>query len=150
MHKSLIVVSSVLLSLLLYSHAGAVTTYKWTDAEGNMVYSQHPPAEGVVYEKIQTRAPSRSATSSAPSTSSARDSILQDKADNDKDDLVAKEVAKNEEMRKKNCELAKKKLNFYQVQRRWKDKDGNVVSLTDSERKAKVEEAKNDVKEFCD
>jgi hypothetical protein len=151
MHKSFIAILSVLLSLFIFTHASAVTTYKWMDADGNMVYSQHPPAEGIAFEKIQTRSPSRSSSAgNSGKASSARNSILEDKANKDKDDIVSKEMAKNEETRKKNCELAKKALQFYQVQRRWKDEEGNVKSLSDDERKAKLEESKGHVKEFCE
>ncbi|MCW9024927.1 MAG: DUF4124 domain-containing protein [Gammaproteobacteria bacterium] len=151
MHKSFIAIFSVLLSLFIFTHASAVTTYKWVDTDGSMVYSQHPPAEGVAFEKIKTRSPSRSNnTDNSGETSSARNSILEDKAKKDKDDILSKEMAKNEETRKKNCELAKKALQFYQVQRRWKDEEGNVKSLTDDERKVKIEESKENVKEFCE
>ena len=151
MSKSLLTLSVLLFSLLTSSQVQAVATYKWLDQNGSVHYTQHPPAEGIAYEKIQTIRPSKSSSgSTVKSSSAARDSILADKEKSDKNNLVEKEVAKNADTRKKNCELAKKQLNFYQVQRRWKDKDGNVKSMTDSERKAKLEESKQNIKDYCD
>ena len=150
MHKLLITISSIFLSLFIASYASAVTTYKWMDEDGNMVYSQHPPAEGISYEKIQTRSPSRSSAETKSKTSSARNSILEDKARKDKKDIVSKELSKNEETRKKNCEIAKERMAFFQIQRRYRDQEGNIKSLSDEERKEKLEQAKSEVKEFCD
>ncbi len=142
----------VLFSLFIFgsSHA-ASTTYKWTDSNGSVVYSQHPPAEGIQFERIKTKSSSRSsskASSPAPSIS-AKDSIMKDKAAREENTLVQKEVDKNAAEREKNCKLAKDRLRFYQVQRRWKDKDGNVQSLEDDERMIKLDEAKQQVADFC-
>ncbi len=144
-------IATLVLSLFIFSNGHASTTYKWVDSTGNVVYSQHPPAEGIKFERIQTMAPSRSSSkpSSSGSSSSARDSILKDKAEKDKNALVQKEMEKNAAEREKNCKLAKEAMRFYQVQRRWKDKDGNVQSLEDDERLKKLEEAKQQVADFC-
>jgi len=152
MRKSLLTISVLLVSLLTFSQAQAVATYKWLDKEGSVHYTQHPPAEGVAYEKIQTIRPSstNNNSSSVKSPTAARDSILADKDKREKNDLIAKETAKNEETRKNNCELAKKRLNSFQVNRRWKDKDGNINVMTEEERKAKIEESKQHIKEYCD
>jgi len=144
---------SILFSLFILntSHA-AGTTYKWTDSNGSVVYSQHPPAEGIAFERIQTKAAPRSSSKSsysAPSTSSAKDSIMKDKAAHDENALVQKETEKNAAEREENCKLAKDRMRFYQVQRRWKDKDGNVQSLEDDERMIKLNEAKQQVADFC-
>ena len=113
MSKSLFTISVLLINLLAFSQAQAVATYKWMGADGSVHYTQHPPAEGIAFEKIQTIRPSRSSSgSSSKSPSSARDSILADKSKRDKNEMVDKEMAKNEDARKKNCELAKKQLGY--------------------------------------
>jgi len=144
---------SILFSLFILgnSHAGN-STYKWVNESGNVVYSQHPPAEGVKFERIQTKASSSKSSSkstySTPS-SSAKGSIMKDKAKREENALVQKEMNKNASEREENCKLAKERLRFYQVQRRWKDKDGNVQSLEDDERMIKLDEAKGQVADFC-
>ena len=143
---------SILFSLFILSTSHAAgTTYKWTDSNGSVVYSQHPPAEGITFERIQTKAAPRSSSKSysAPSSSSAKDSIMKDKAARDENALVQKETEKNAAEREENCKKAKDRMRFYQVQRRWKDKDGNVQSLEDDERMIKLNEAKQQVADFC-
>ncbi len=132
------------------SYAG--NTYKWVNSSGNIVYSQHPPAEGIRYERIKIISPSHSSSKSGASTSpplSARESIMKDKAAREENALVKKEMDKNNAERANNCKVARDRLRFYQVQRRWKDKDGNIKSLSDEERMKKLEEAKQQVSDYC-
>ena len=151
MNKSLLFISVLFISILTFSQAQAVSTYKWMGADGSVHYTQHPPAEGIAFEKIQTIRPSRSSTGTgSTSSTTARNSILADQEKHEKNELVDKETAKNTDVRKKNCEASKKRLAFFQVQRRWKDKDGNIQSINDAERKTKIEEAKQHMKDFCD
>ncbi len=145
-----IVLASLLLSLSMLGSSHAGSTYKWINDKGNVVYSQHPPAEGIKYERIKTISPSRSSSKSSTAPSlSARESIMKDKAAREENALVKKEMDKNNAERAENCKLARDRLRFYQVQRRWKDKDGNIKSLSDEERMKKLEEAKQQVTDFC-
>ena len=65
-------------------------------------------------------------------------------------EVVKEELSKNEEIRAKNCEAAKKNLEIYTVYKRYKDKEGNVVRMDDDERLKKIEESKQHISEFCD
>ena len=127
-------------------------TYKWNDAQGNVVYSQHPPEEGVPYERMDIKSSSRypTATEPAPSTSTAKKSILDAQKSNEKQAQVEAEVAKYQEIRKKNCEAAKKNLEIYTVYRRIRDDKGVVTSIDDNVRQQKIDEAKQAIKDFCD
>jgi len=133
--------------LSLASAFAMAATYKYTDNDGNTTYSGTPPTDGRKYEKIQGSAPgSAEPDTSAPSTASPAASG----AAGGGSDTVKKEVAKNQEIRQQNCEIAKKNLEAYTVFRRVKDKDGNVIILGDDERAQKIEESKKAVAEFCD
>ena len=128
------------LSLLLATTVQAAM-YKWTDEKGNVHYSQHPPRDKQ-YERIKKQKappPSSAPTYTTPSFS-------QDPAD----EKVAKEVAKNKEIRKKNCEAAKNNLRVYSVHRRVKGQDGLIRVVPWPEREKKMAEAKEQIKEFCD
>ncbi|VAX12894.1 hypothetical protein MNBD_GAMMA24-813 [hydrothermal vent metagenome] len=146
-------VSIILLaSLFMLGSSYAASSYKWVDSNGHVVYSQQPPAEGTRYQRIKTIAPSSrpSSTSDASSPAgSARESIMQDEIKRKKNELVKKEMEKNAAKRADDCKLAKDHLRFYQVQRRWKDKDGNIKSMDDKERLKKLDEAKQQVADFC-
>ncbi len=145
------ILASILFSLLVTGSSYAANTYKWVDSNGSTVYSQHPPAEGIRYQQIKTIAPSRASSASQASSPalSARESIMQDEIKRKENALVKKEMEKNAAQRDENCKLAKDHLRFYQVQRRWKDKDGNIKSLSDEERMKKLDEAKQQVADYC-
>jgi len=132
--------------LLLCSNVSAAT-YKWVDEKGDVHYSQHPPA-GSDYEKIKVEksrpgeepppAPKSTGTTSPTSGTSSGSKVVQE------------ELSKNQEIRTKNCEAAKKNLEIYTIYKRYKDKDGNVVRMDDEERLKKIEESKQNIAEFCD
>lgn len=125
-------------------------TYKWVDKDGNVHYSQQPPA-GTNYEKLKIKTPQPSTDSSAADKPAATSTPASGGTENKRTEAVIKEeVAKGKEIREKNCEQAKKSLELYTVYRRVRDKDGTVVYLDDNERAKRIEESKNAVKEFCD
>jgi len=127
--------------------------YKYQDAKGNWVYSQHPPASGE-FESIKAKKASRSSKLSEESrvekVNKARESVIgkpEDKAEKDK---VAKETAKNADKRKAACESSKKALESLTVYRRFKDKDGNVTTMDDTERTKRIKNTEINIKQFCD
>ena len=140
----------VLLSSPLVTSIAA--TYKWQDPQGNVVYSQHPPAEGTPYERMETYRSSKypTAPKPAPSTSPAKKSILDAQKRDQKSAQIEQEVAKSEEIRKKNCAAAKKNLEIYTVYRRIKDDKGVVTQIDDNVRQQKINEAKQAIRDFCD
>lgn len=146
----LLLVLSLLLGSLLSTNVMAAT-YKWQDANGNTVYSQQPPASGP-YETIQTKTSSGSKYSrpqSPPAPASAPASAPRSAAADD-DSKVQAEIAKNQQLRKQNCEAARHNLELYTVYRRVKNDKGEIVRLDDDERARRLQEAKDGIKEFCD
>ncbi len=152
MRRASIILASILVSLFMLTNSYAGNPYKWIDSNGDVVYSQQPPAEGIHYERINTIAPSSHFSSHSEASSpglSARDSITQDAIKNEKNAIVKKAMEKNAALRKDNCKLAKDHLRFYQVQRRWKDKKGNIKSLNDKERMKELKESEQEVADYC-
>ena len=132
---------------LLLCTAATAATYKWVDEKGNVHYGQHPPAD-TNYErmKVEKSRPGETpppAPASSGSTNQAGSSTGSSK-------VVKEELSKNQEIRAKNCEAAKKNLEIYTVYKRYRDKEGNVVRMDDEERLKKIEEAKQHIAEFCD
>ncbi len=128
------------------SHAG---TYKWLDKDGNVVYSQRPPADGQ-YESIHVKPPPRK-SSDGNSASQNSEKFLNDATTQRKHDAKIKdELKKTQALRDKNCATAKKQLEFYNVYRRKKDKNGEYVRIDDAEKVAGLKEAKQGIKDFCD
>ena len=127
--------------------------YKWVDKNGNTVYSQQPPEDIDNYETIKglpgpkTRAvitPSNEPKTLYPSVQK-KGSEEETESGNSKEDK-----ARRDELRAKNCESAKKHLDAYTVYRRFPDKDGKMVVVTEQDRQKKISEAKEAIKEFCD
>ena len=129
------------------TYAGSTNTYKWVDEQGNVHYSSRPPA-GSNYEKLKVKTPSSSSGVSEPAEQSAEPATDTDSSSGA--EVVAKEQAKNREIRAQNCEAAKKNLQAYTVFKRIRKPDGTVVRLDDNERARLIEESKANIKEFCD
>lgn len=147
--KQSLLISLILAGTMLLANSGHAATYKWTDAQGNVHYTQHPPAEGS-YErmKVDKSRPSSSEPETDTSTTSSNTAAPATSTKNNQ--VIKEEIAKNEEIRTKNCEAAKRNLEILTVYKRYKDKDGNVVRMDDNERAQKIEEAKQQINEFCD
>ncbi len=140
---------SLLLGSLFAVSSAMAATYKWTDEKGNVHYTQQPPADGSyermkvdksrpVYGEPESPPPTASQPATATTKSSSNGAVVKD------------ELAKNAEIRTKNCEAAKKNLEILTVYKRYKDKDGNVIRMDDNERAQKIEEAKQNISEFCE
>lgn len=116
-------------------------TYKWTDEKGNVHYSQRPPP-GKPYEKMKIEKHSNPTGSKpAPAYSTPADDVGSK--------TVKAEEAKNEAIRKQNCQAAKNNLKLYQVYSRLRDAKGNVREVSPNERKEKIATAKDQIREFC-
>lgn len=122
-------------------------TYKWVDKDGNVHYSQRPPPD-TNYERLNIKTPPPSATPASPAAPGTQAPAAA--GQNNGSDTVAQEMAKNQEIRAKNCEAAKKNLELYTVFKRVRKEDGTVVRLDDEERAKKIEESQAAIKEFCD
>ena len=141
---SLIITMTIMWSTAVF--AASTNTYKWVDENGNVHYSQRPPP-GSNYEKMKVKTPSSSsATQSPASDQSEQKAGTSSKSGN----VVENEVAKNQEIRRQNCEAAKKNLQAYTIYKRVRKPDGTVVRLEDQERARLIEESKAAIKEFCD
>ncbi|MDH5599946.1 MAG: DUF4124 domain-containing protein [Gammaproteobacteria bacterium] len=130
----------LLMTLMIIAGSASAGLYKWVDNEGNVHYSQKPPRDKQ-YKSI--KAPSAAPENSKPlyqSTTKKKKTSI---------NTGASESQKNEKIRAKNCENAKKRLNVYQVYRRVKDADGNIKTVDDNERTKQIKQAKQAISDFC-
>ncbi len=146
---------------LLVAWAGIAQAglYKYVDENGNVTYSQTPPAQGE-YEYMKTPKTPK-ATGSTDSSSSSAKETTKKRIDSTKSKLEAgaeaqkrtdninKEVANAEEMRKQKCADAQKALETYTVYRRFRGEDGEVFYMDDNERQSRVNDAQQGIEEFC-
>lgn len=126
-------------ALITAAPALQAAMYKWTDADGNVTYSQTPPPDGA-YENIRVpRGPAAAPPSTQPDTQAPTGGAGID--------AISAESA---EIRQRNCEGARSNLQTYQVHRRIRNAEGEVIVLDDAERQARIDEAKRHILEFCD
>lgn len=126
--------------MMIFASSASAGLYKWVDSEGNVHYSQKPP-RGQQFKRLKSPPP-------APENSKPLYQSTELKKKNS--DVLATETAKNEKIRATKCSNAKTNLNSYQLNRRVRDKDGNVTIVDDKERALQIEKAKKAINEFCD
>jgi hypothetical protein len=125
--------------------------YKWTDEKGQIHYTQSPPA-GV--DAIEVITPSGSASAVAPAAKPAAASPAATDAEGttQENDALRKQLAAEKERLKLNCEVAQHNVKVLSVvgNRPYKDEKGNVVQLSEDQRKAQLDEAQKQIEAFCD
>ena len=144
--------TSLCLSATLLSTTINAEIYKWTDDNGETQYSQVPPPGGVNSVKIQGAAP----PTDNPDTTS---DTLQEQVEALNEELVEKETSeKKEALRKqiddayeRNCTTAKNNLAKLQAggNKRYLMPDGKVTHLTEEQRQQRINDAKDQIDEFC-
>lgn len=144
------IIFSLCLTTSLLANMATAATYKWTDEKGNVHYTQHPPADGS-YERMKVEKKRPGGEPETEASPTAQPSAgTNTKTPGGSNQVIKDELAKNQEIRAKNCESAKKNLEVLTVYKRFKDNDGNVVRMDDNERAQKIDEAKQHISEFCD
>jgi len=126
-------------AMMILASTASAGLYKWVDSEGNVHYSQKPPAN-TSFKTI--KAPPPAPKSSEPVVKTGND-------ENDVEKTIKAETAKNQKLREENCEIGKNNLKSYQTFRRIRDKDGNVRIVDAKERAEKIEAAKQLIRDFC-
>ena len=125
--------------------------YKWTDEQGMVQYSELPPPSGVKYEQV--RKPTGALPGAAPAVSQQQakeqEALAQEEA---KQKEQAEQAQKQiEDVRAKNCEIAKKNVQVLQgdTQVVRTDPKGNKIVLDAEQRAAELQKAQKDQDYFC-
>lgn len=139
----ILILALVLLSLNAYS------VYKWKDANGNIQYTEYPPPTGDV--EIMKPPP-------ISTIGTQKSELAPDNEDKNKDKGETKPKEKKQatidpkaeqEMKQKNCETAKKNLATYLRTKKIRDKEGNVVRISDDDWQNRVNKTRQKIEEFC-
>lgn len=125
--------------------------YKWTDEQGMVQYSELPPPSGVNYEQV--RKPTGAIPGAAPAVShqqaKEKEALAQEEA---KQKEQAEQAQKQvEDVRAKNCEIAKKNVQVLQgdTQVVRTDPKGNKIVLDAEQRAVELQKAQKDQGYFC-
>ncbi len=127
---------SALLVLAPLSGLHAAKLYKWVDDEGQTHYSQLPPERGQATEMPMPRTGVRNEISDEEAEEQAAQA----------DDPVAQ----LREIRQQNCQIARQNLQVYQTSDRVELPDGSELEMDEANRAAKIAEAQEMIRQFCD
>ncbi len=135
------------ISLLFFalSLSAASYMYKWVDANGEVQYTERPPADGVSYERIRMADKGKDKSTPIPVVENPLN-----KTEQTPQDKQADESSKNyNDWRAENCKVAKQNLDVLQAGGRISSGDGENGFLSDEEIKTKIEEMQTKVEKYC-
>ena len=142
--RRMILACSVLLALSTGATAGQI--YKWVDGQGNVHFGSQPP-EGQEAASVN---PNISQPKVAPPKPKVAAEAV-DKQQEEVDEKVKQDVAKQEAERKKYCEAVRGNLaqlrNNPRV--RVEEEGGEIRRLTEEERQSRIAESEKAVAENC-
>lgn len=138
------------LSLLLAATGAGAQIYKWTDADGQVHFTQEPPPPGVEGQQVKPP-PAPVDSADEEERIKALQEGLQERRDQR---LEAAEIARAEadqrREKKEKCALARKRLEQAQYPRvTFIDPDGTQRRATEEERMQQIREAEQQVQGFC-
>ena len=141
----------LLLAIFLSFPGMSYGAYKWVDEEGNVHYTQTKPEDVTEAEKIKPPP--------GPETEKALLDLREDQSrsttlENEREKKRIEEINRKNlaENKKKNCESTTEILKQLQNYERVKtvDADGTVRWASDEEKQSQIEEAKANVRKWCD
>ncbi len=143
--------STLLLLLCLTSSIASANAYRWTDENGQVIYSQQPPPN---QNATQIKAPPPPASSAQTEQTSAQKLIDTEKAAEEKakeqeqaaaiDNITAEE-------KQVNCLRARQRLTNLQLRNRIKmiGPDGQATMLSEQQKLEEINETKEAIKAYC-
>ena len=143
---------ALLLLLPLTTELVSAKTYRWTDADGNVVYSQVPPRDG--REATTVGAPPPPAESPEVAKQRLQEQIErlnQQRESRNLSKQQAQESKQQAEASAKNCEMARHNLEALRqgTRRLYRNKDGSYSRLTEEEVNSRAQETKSFIAENC-
>lgn len=145
----------ILLFTLLTLTATTLTAgkmYRWVDENGVTQYTQTPPPKGEVTEMKPPPPPAVDPAEAQRQLDAQRQKLEDLREDRSLAKQETSEGKAEREAKSKNCQSARNNLKRLQEnpRGRWMQKDGTQARYTDEERQAKIKEAQEQIKEFCD
>lgn len=126
--------------------------YKWTDADGNTVYSQQPPPSGVKAEQVdEAPPPSEDPEAAMESLRERADAFDERREDRQKSDEEREAAAEREKRQKEVCEQLRENLRVLQTnnQVREQGEDGEYKMLPEEQRQARIESTRERIENEC-
>lgn len=150
--KSILATPALAIALALSLPATAAM-YKWTDSEGNIVYSQMPPPAGANGTRVAPPPP----PAESPAEAQRRLGELKQRLEDAREDRQLgaekqQQAQTAESVRQKNCAAARHNLQTLQQAPRQLVSDGNggYARMTEEQRTSEIEKAQKVIERDCD
>ena len=136
----------------------ASEVYKWVDEQHAVQYSQTPPPRGVQFSRMSVKQapppandPADSAGDDGSSVEDRAKALDEQHTAQQKAAADAKEAVDIAKLRQQNCVTAKNNLMLLNQggHLSYRDKDGNLVRLTEEDRVNRTAQAKQHIAEYC-
>jgi len=137
--------------LLLSMNPASAAMFKWTDANGNVQYGEHPPA-GASAEHIKATPEPRNEAPATPSLQQQVDALDKRLAEEAEQKAAVEQKKQDAENRKINC--ANAKSNIEQLRqgghRLTRMPDGSYERMDEKQKQAEIAKNKQAIKDFFD
>ena len=147
--------AALLIATLLLQSPVSGGIYKWTDASGEVHYSQTPPPNGIATQKIQDAPPPAESQQNIHEEQQQLqeriDAMDERQARQDEEAAINKQHKENREIDEKNCITAQNNLAKLQQGgiKRYLTPEGEVIRLTEEDRQRRITAANKQVKQYC-
>ena len=147
--------AALLIATLLLQSPVSGGIYKWTDASGEVHYTQTPPPNGIATQKIQDAPPPAESQQSIHEEQQQLqeriDAMDERQARQDEEAAIKKQHKENREIDEKNCITAQNNLAKLQQGgiKRYLTPEGEVIRLTEEDRQRRITAANKQVKQYC-
>ena len=147
--------AALLIATLLLQSPVSGGIYKWTDASGEVHYSQTPPPNGIATQEIQGAPPPAESQQSIHEDQQQLqeriDAMDEHRAKQDEEATLEKQRKENREIDEKNCITAQNNLAKLQQGgiKRYLTPEGEVIRLTEEDRQRRITAANNQVEQYC-
>ena len=147
--------ATLLITTLLLQAPVSGGIYKWTDASGEVHYTQTPPPNGIATQKIQDAPPPAESQQSIHEEQQQLqeriDAMDERRARQDEDAAINKQHKENREIDEKNCITAQNNLAKLQQGgiKRYLTPEGEVIRLTEEDRQRRITAANKQVEQYC-
>ena len=138
-------------TLTLSTNIQAGKFYKWVDESGATHYTETPPPNTQsTTVRTQGQDP-KNAEQAQAKLSEQRKTFAEAIADKQEASKKSAVEAENEKIKKTNCDTAKNNLKMLEEHSRIREKgeNGEYVVIGEEQRQAKIQTAKQNIKEFC-
>lgn len=127
-------------------------TYRWTDNEGNVVYSQTPPPDGRNRDLIKAPPPPAEPPDEAQQKLQQQiDQLQQSREARQQSKQQSEQTKQQEERLARDCASARNDLKMLREgsRRLYRRDDGTVSRLTETEKNTRTQQAETFIKENC-